>query len=850
MMRISKWTANAIFAAITLVAAALPAQAGPGDPDPAETPSLSAAPMQGSMVVDGLLDEAAWLEAAAASTFLQYEPNEGEPATQQTEVRIVYGEANVYIGAVLHDESPDEIVAALGRRDDVNRADWFFVSIDSYFDRKTAYTFGVNAGGVRFDGTRSAERRFGGGGGLRGHDESWDAIWHSDVRITPDGWIVEMRIPYSMLRFPDLESQTWGIHFMRQNPRLGEQSEWPLVPRTERQNMVANYATLDGITGIQPRRNFQVRPYSLSRLHTLEDPVSPGDRAGDTNLDVGADVKLGITSGITLDATFNPDFGQVEVDPEVLNLTAFETRYQEKRPFFIEGNTIYQFSLDRGSDLLYTRRIGAQAPIIGAAKLSGRTSQGTSIGFLGATTGYDLGPERYYSVGRLSQEIGRYSSAGLILTSYFGPEDDLHARSFAGGADWDFRFLDNEYGISGFGVFSRRGTKENGMESTGFAGQLNAERRQGMWQYSADLNVFSPDFNPNDVGQLRRTNYIDAGGSIGYDINGGRPFGPFQRADARIFAGQGWSYDELLSTGISAFFFSNFTLRTFQRIQIRGGVRNLNGGYDLYETRGLGPWRSPGRFGVSLEFSTDDRRKWELQPEAEIEFFSDGGRTSSIGMRSEWYVNSRIDLSSRLTYEMDHGVTAWSANNDFLRSDGQWLIGHPDRPDDSVDPADFVTFDGSEFLDSAFGATDFRSASVFGSRDTRALDLTLRSNFTFNPTMSLQFYGQFFVARGRYQDFQVLADPETLIPFASYPMRDAFSLTSFTANTVFRWEYRPGSRLYLVWTQGRRTDEAMNPLAPWGANPYDRQIGTQIGDTFRVFPENIFLLKLDYTFLY
>jgi hypothetical protein len=820
-----------------------------GQPETSAAASgITASKTAASLLIDGRLDDPAWTAADPATGFRQFQPDEGAPATQETEVRIVYGAASLYIGATLYDESPEEIVAALGRRDDINRADWFFVSIDSYFDRQTAYTFGVNAGGVQFDGIRSGSGEGGGPGGGR-PDESWDAVWESDVAITAEGWVVEIRIPYSMLRFSEADAQRWGIHFSREIPRLSEESEWPLVPRVERSSMVARYATLDGITGIQPRRNVQVRPYTLSRLQTAEDGAASGELARETSLDVGADFKVGVTSGITLDATVNPDFGQVEVDPAVLNLTAFETRYDERRPFFVEGSQIFEFGLDRNADLLYTRRIGAQAPIIGAAKLSGRTAAGTSIGFLGATTGDDFGPERHYTIARVNQQIGAYSSAGGILTGFLAPEGEFRRRSLSGGGDWDLRFGDNTYGVSGFGVFSRRGTAENGVDETGYAGSIEAARREGVLTYDAGVTFFSSDFNPNDLGQIRRNNFIDMGGGVDYEIRGGQPFGPFQRADLGLFAGQEWSFDERLNTGFGFRLNSNWTLRSFQRIELSTGGENLFGGYDLFESRGMGPWEAPAEYELGLEMSTDDRRSWAIQPEAQLVFFDDGSRSATMGFRSDWNVSTRVGLSAQLEYEMDEGVTAWSANNDFLRHDGVWHVGDPGRPDGSMDPADFIALDGSPRFDDLFFPATFQSAAVFGARDTRAVDLTLRSNITFSPTLSLQFYGQLFLARGRYHDFSILTSPETLAAFEDYPMRNDFSFNSFTANSVLRWEYRPGSTLYLVWTQGRSADHALNPLAPWGNSPYETPLSDQFSDTFRVFPENVFLVKLNYTFL-
>lgn len=806
---------------------------------------LTAYPAESVISVDGQLTEDAWANAQPATGFLQFSPNEGAPPSQETEVRVIYGSSNLYIGGRFYDESPDAIVAALGRRDDKNRADWFFVAIDSYFDRKTAYVFGLNAGGVQFDGLRSGEV-FGPG---RGVDESWDAIWESDARVTDFGWVAEMRIPYSMLRFSNVENQRWGIHFTREIPRLGEEVHWPLVRRSEQSNMVSHFAVLGGLSGIEPRRNVQVRPYTLSRLQTFEHAVTPGELNQKTDLDIGADLKIGLTSGLTLDATVNPDFGQVEVDPAVLNLTAFETFFQEKRPFFLEGSQIFEFSLDRRADLIYTRRIGGHAPIIGAAKLSGRTTSGTSVGLLGATTGDNFGPERHYGIARVSQEIGDYSSAGAVLTGFYGPDDDFRRRSVTGGADWDIRFRNNAYDISGFGVFSHRPTEGPGGDPTGFAGQFEGGRRQGNITFNGGVTFFSDDFNANDIGLIRRNNYINVGGFGRYRLNEGNSFGPFQRGSLGMFFGQEWSYDRFLNTGFRFRLFSDWTLKSFQEIQARAGGDRIFGGFDLYETRGLGVWYAPAQYELSLEYGTDARRSWVIQPQIEITRFEDGGTTYGTGFRSDWNVSSMVGLSAEVSFKMDENFVAWSSNEQFLFHDDQWLIGHPDRPRGSTNPDHFIAFDGSEVLGDLLGPGDSRRAAIFGRRDTRELDFTLRSNLTFTPTLSVQFYGQLFVARGRFDDFQLLKDPDTLAPFDSFPLRDEFTFNNFTANTVIRWEFRPGSRLYVVWTQARNNRFSLNPLDPTGDSPFGEPFTAQFEQAFDIFPENVFLVKIDYTFL-
>lgn len=335
-------------------------------------PSIKAGVKGSEIIVDGNLNEDAWQQAQPVSNFYQLEPDEGEPSTRRTEVRVLFGKDDLYIGALMHDNS-EIIEKKLGRRDEYNRADWFLVSLDSYFNKKTAYTFAVNSGGVQLDGQQDDNQKLSvlnGESSLPiGLDPSWDAIWFSAVRITDDGWIAEIRIPYSMLRYPRADSQTWGIHFTRRIPRLGEISEWPYIPRRERSNLVARYGQITSIRGIEPRRNIQIRPYGLSRLDVFESTGKPGTADYRLKYDFGGDIKVGLGPNAMLDATINPYFGQVEADPAVLNLTAFETFFAEKRPFFMEGADIFKFGIGN-SRLFYTRRFGANEPIIAAAKLS------------------------------------------------------------------------------------------------------------------------------------------------------------------------------------------------------------------------------------------------------------------------------------------------------------------------------------------------------------------------------------------------------------------------------------------------------------------------------------------------
>ncbi len=296
-----------------------------------DTPSLEAAPVNAAIHVDGRLDEADWRNAPPASGFLQSEPNEGAQPSQKTEVRVLFSDDALYVGARMFDTEPSKIQRTLGRRDAFNQADWFQVAIDGYRDRKTALLFAVNAAGVQVDGTLSG-----------GDDDlSWDAVWTSEVHVDDEGWTAEIKIPYSMLRFSRAERQTWGINFRRAIPRTAEEVEWSLVRREdEARGVVAGFGTLEGLRGIHPRRNVQVTPYVLAGARIDEERRGLSDAALDAN--VGADVKVGLAPNVTLDLTVNPDFGQVEADPATLNLSAFEVVLRERRPFFVEGLDIFQ----------------------------------------------------------------------------------------------------------------------------------------------------------------------------------------------------------------------------------------------------------------------------------------------------------------------------------------------------------------------------------------------------------------------------------------------------------------------------------------------------------------------------
>lgn len=805
------------------------------------------------IIIDGLMDEEAWLKASVIENFTQMEPEEGAPSSRRTEVRVLFGNDNLYIGAVMYDD-PSGIENTLGRRDELNRADWLLVSLDTYFNRRTAYTFAVNAAGVQLDGQQGGRQSFS-PSLLPGLDPSWNAIWFSAVRISEVGWTAEIRIPYSMLRFPDVESQTWGIHIARRIPQLGEVSEWPYIARTERSNLVARYGQISGIKGIEPRRNIQVRPYALSSLDVFEKIGEPGSAEYRSRFDAGGDIKIGLGSNIMLDATVNPDFGQVEADPSVLNLTAFETFFAEKRPFFIEGADIFQFGIGM-SRLFYTRRIGSREPIIGAAKISGRSAGGLSFGLLGTTAGNDFNPSHNYGVLRASQQIGNFSSAGGILTTYRSPASDgIGWQSMTGGVDWDLRLAGNRYSFEGIAAFSdRKSLMPDQQDESGFMSGLIFKKREGVIDAHVTLLVFSDRYNPNDIGWTSfEQNFYEAWSGLTYNIRAGQSFGPFQRANIRFYHRQRYSYLEWWNMGDLFQVRSEWMTRNFQMIRAGISFSEILGGYDIWETRGLGRWARPNSAGFSLEYNTDQRQNWKISPLGSYKFFGDGGTEYSFGVQGNLDLGTRISFSGRLEGEWEKSVTAWASNESFMQSGNQWMIGTISSSPLLLTPEDFTDFNDMGLLQPIMETTDQFAPGVyylpvFGERDTRSVDFTLRSSVTFTSTLSFQLYTQFFLARGRYNNFSLLVNPDQLAGFDAYPKQREFNYNNLQSNFVMRWEYRPGSALYMVWSHGRRGRDELNPLAPYGISPYERPINRQISDIFGIFPHNTFMIKFDYAF--
>ncbi|WP_156031556.1 DUF5916 domain-containing protein [Rhodothermus marinus] len=472
---------------------------------------------------------------------------------------------------------------------------------------------------------------------------------------------------------------------------------------------------------------------------------------------------------------------------------------------------------------------------------------------LGATTGNDFQPEHHYLVGRLRQELGTYSTIGGMVTGLFRQRsgDDELRYSLAGGTDWDLRFGGNTFRFGGHLSFSHR--QVNGQDApTGLATALRLERLQGVWTYGTGLDGFDDRFNVNDVGQLRRNNLVRLWMRLGHQFNNNRPFGPFQQADAFIFSWHQRSYREGLYMGSGFFMRAGALTRGFAELELRVRGDYLWGGYDLYEARGMGPIYQPRQLSIEGEYGSDTRRSLRLEPSFELEIDEEGGRRLNTGLQVEWSALDWLDLRTELSLRQQHNLLRWASNESFARLADGWALGAESAAPDELTEADFTRLPSAGPLDELAtrydpyeGFADRYYVAVFGRRDTRALELSLRGTLTFSPMLSVQSFAQLLLARGRYTDPSLRLDKDTLLPFPDYPKRHEFVLNSFRVNVVLRWEYRPGSVLYLVWAHDRDAYDRADPFQPdsWYQ---ELTFPEQLRDTFRLFPDNAFTVKLTY----
>src|SRR5262245_5974703 len=607
----------------------------------------------GSIRLDGRLDDEAWQRAIPITDFQQAEPVERAETTDHLEIRFVYDDTALWIGARM--DSRTGIQAPMSRRDDGDQADYIQIELDTYLDHRTAYMFGVTASGGRLDHFHPSDNQ-------SDVDTQFDPVWEAKTNITETGWTAELWLPFSQLRFNDQPERVWGLNVKRWQPLLNEQDYWVVVGRTE-VGWASRFGDLRGIEGVTPRKRLEMLPYgsSSSRMTANRNLSNPFDNGVNLGGRVGADMKVGIGSNLTLEATINPDFGQIEADPAEVNLTVFETTFSERRPFFLEGNNVLVAGTN---NYYYSRRIGARptsaavgdfvdypdvSTILGAAKLTGRFTSGNSVGFLGAVTdqesaqvskggllsNVEVAPRTGWALGRVIQEFGKYrSTVGAHLTVVHRdliPSDPLAAlqvrNAITTGVDTRLRFGNRNYEATGnIGLTFQDGEPAaiarvqsasthylqrldqptirfdptrrslNGAQVTGGLNKVGG--RHWLWG-TGTLMIESPEFDPQDFGRLNYAGDLTLSPRLTYrETQPGRYFRAysFQFIDTPY-----WYFDTDLGVRHNLQSNNSFTLKNFWVTSLN--ITRYLRGLDAQLTRG-GP-----SMGTPLGWSTT----WSLR---------------------------------------------------------------------------------------------------------------------------------------------------------------------------------------------------------------------------------------------
>lgn len=837
-------------------------------------------------IIDGALNDEVWQKDNWCSGFTQHEPHNGAEPSQQTEFMITYDNDYLYAAFRLHDTEPDKIVARVTRRDDIE-GDYVAIGIDSYFDKRTAFIFCVSASGTKMDMvmTENGDRE----------DPNWDPIWWAKTTRNPNGWTAEMKIPLNQLRFSAADVQTWGIQVGRHLYRNQETDFWQHVPK-DAPGFVHLFGELHGLKGLTPKRQVEIAPYVVTKTESFKpeegNPFMTGRRNG---LNAGVDAKIGLTNNFTLDLTVNPDFGQVEADPAQVNLTAFETYFEEKRPFFIEGSNLLNFPLMFGdgdlatNNLFYSRRIGrapqhypdlgdneyARVPsnstILGAAKLTGRSSSGLSVGLLQSVTGNAwanidsagnrshemVEPLTNYTVVSAKQEYnegntivsGMVTSTNRALSGIMA--DEYHRNAFSGGVDLMHLWANKKYMVEAklYGshvngskdailltqtnsshYFQRPDIKHVKIDSsrtslTGTGGVLQFGKvGEGHIRYMAAVAWRSPQLEINDIGYVQ--NVDDIFQVIWVGLRYWEPTKVYRSLNVNINQWTGWNFG-----GESTYKGGNINLNLqLPNYWYVGGGINWNGeNLSVSELRGGPALKLPGGWNYWLSLNSDGRKKL------------------IVGVSNSAYIGN---YNSSVSHNYSLSLTYKPLKSLLLR----------------VSPS--YSFSKSElsYVDNISTESDTRYIRGHLNRNTWVM--SLRVEYSINPELSVQYYGRPYFTSGKYSRFKYIAQPRAqkytdrfLTYTDSQISYDAdnevylvdentdgttdysfdnrnFNYLNLQSNLIVRWEYRPGSTVYFVWTHGKENFESV----------YSNSIGNDIDNLWDSHPHNIFLVKFSYRF--
>jgi len=785
-------------------------------------------------VIDGYVHDEVWSKAKVIDSFYQREPNDGEPATERTELRILYDDAALYISFICFDSEPDKIVSRLTRRDRRVPSDFVQVAIDSYNDKTTAFVFEVNAAGVKRDYLILNDGN--------SEDITWDGIWDAAVVMRNDGWSAEIKIPYQTLRFSEADEQVWGFNAARMIDRNNEFALWSHIPQSSRA-IVSRFGILRGLHNLNPPRSLLVLPYTLAgATRWPSDQLPQPLHRLDPTIDVGIDLRYGISNNTTMNVTVNPDFGQVELDEVVLNLSAFETFYPERRPFFVEGASIFRTVGPLGNGLLrthmfYSRRIGNQpsryhyipdsidtenwhlknnpsaSPILGAVKLTTQSGNGWAGGFLNATTartyktlrspdGDDVKIETEtlsnYSVGRARYDLPNPGSyIGGIATSVI--RENGVPQAYSGGIDWNFNTQNYSFVTDGLAAMTYRNTRDGVQKGYHVQARVHTLSHENILAMVGS-NIFYKDFNPNDIGFNGATNI-----GIYYAWFGLRQLEPFW-VIRRIQYTQFNYTSNIIDSGIQ--FLKgiepnlSITWTNYWYTSLGGNLEFA--GNDPFESRGMGIYKRPRRNQIWIYSRTDDRKPVTIGAQLQYAAWGDAGKERGFELPLTVRAGYQTELTVNPSYRISRRTIRWVTNAEGI-----------------LEPES--------------------AASVFGRHDVDQINATIRLTHTFNPDLTLQGYIQYFWARGNYYEFFNLKETGDLSPLpveydkTTYRNPD-FNRSAFNINLILRYEYRPGSTIYMVWTHTKQES----------LNDYSVSPGSFFSRTLESPSLNVLMIKWSY----
>ncbi|MEZ5103014.1 MAG: DUF5916 domain-containing protein [Draconibacterium sp.] len=815
--------------------------------------------------IDGKLDDECWKTIGAwDGDFIQQAPHQAAEPSQPTEIKILYDDKYLYFALKCYDNEPEKMSPILGRRDE-NNGDVAGIAIDSYNDKQTAFEFNVTAAGQKVDLMHMGEY---------GWDFNWNAVWDGKSYVGDSAWYAEMRIPFTQIRFSNEKEHVWGMHIWRWIYRFQEESQWKLIP-IDAPAMVYIFGELRGIENIPYKRNFEVMPYVRGKYITNSDSKE--------HFGGGVDGKIGITSDFTLDYTINPDFGQVEADPSVLNLTSYEVFYDEKRPFFLEGNSILEYNTDNDM-LYYSRRIG-HAPsytpyvsddetciapentaILSALKLTGKNKKGLSIGIVNSMTAKEnaiISSEDYerkeavepftnYFTGRVKQDYNHGSTTigGMVNSTVRNIKDEqldfLADNSIVGGLDFEHNWLNRKYFVNAKSFFSRVNGSETAIsrlqrasqhlyqredanhlqysgdltDLQGWGGELSGGKRSGKFRLTGDLNWRSPGVDFNDIGYMRQADYIKQELSLVYNVN--KPKGALLRYYFLLKQRHQWSFggEDLEDKLIGQ---TQLRFKNYWNLSL-----NLTRLYNVLDTRQL-------RGGPALRI--------------------DGNTSAGIILQTN---NSKpLMLATRLDFTRFDDKITWENTYDVTLT---WLISNNLSVSASTGYANET--DNSQYVKQT--TVENKREYVVGQIDRKTLFATFRVEYFITPELSLQYYGSPYASIGKFTNYrkvnqarakslinrysllyiadlrenQILVDENNneFLDF-SYENPD-FDFQEFRSNFVLRWEYKTGSTLYFVWTN-----------TSYGyVDKYNPSIWNSFKNITKTEAQNAFMIKLSYWF--